>query len=261
MSNREQNTYKRVAHSALGQLTVLGDSQAPGAEVLPEMVAPWSLLQRARSLLHAIVWLLEGPSDAAVRIVARSLVDLAITVAWLRLRPEVHVRLYAAEQWRREMELLPELERRMGARNDEESHRVFEWKRTVVQQARTLALDNRVAGVRRTGPLVPSLRVRAETVGTAMWDAYTLMFAHWSEWGHTGSGSLSVSSDDTTVRFDDGPPKDDPVFIALVAAVYAFLLAEFSRWIGLGIEAECDAIREALVRVDRQTATHAHRTS
>ena len=120
-----------MVNYAAHRLRDLGGSLHPDATVMPEMVAPWSLLQRTTNLVEAIFWLLDGPSDAAVRIVTRSLVDLAISVAWLRLDPDVHVRLWTAEAWRRELDLLPALEWRTGTRpkKDEESVRALETKR------------------------------------------------------------------------------------------------------------------------------------
>lgn len=256
MASRKPAAYRRVVESTVRRLDELSDSLSPGSQVLPEMIAPWFLLQRARSLLNAILWLLDGPSDAAVRIVARSLVDLAITVAWLRLDPDTHVRLWTAEQWRRELELLPELERRMGPLEDGETLRVLKMKRSVVEQARTLAFNKRVAGVGRGGPLLPKLKDRADAVGTdASREAYRLLFTPWSEWGHTGAGSLSVASDDTSATFDDGPPRDVLQARSMAYAVYAYVLAELSHWIRLGIETECDALRENLVRAERRVAS------
>ena len=251
MAPQRSAAYRRVVKSAVRRLEELGDYLNPGPQVLPEMVAPWSLLQRARSLMNAILWLLDGPSDAAVHIVARSLVDLAITVAWLRLDPDTHARLWYAEQWRRELELLPDLERRMGQLDDQESLRVLEMKRSVVNRARTLALGKRVVGVGKRGSLMPNLKDRADAVGTdATSDAYELLFTAWSEWGHTGAGSLSVDSDGTRVIFDDGPPRNALQACSMACAVYAYVLAELSRWIGLGIEGECDELREGLVRAE-----------
>jgi hypothetical protein len=255
MAPQGSAAYRRVVTSAVRRLEELGDSLSPGPQLLPEMVAPWSLLQRAHSLLDAILWLLDGPSDAAVHIVARSLVDLAITVAWLRLDPDTNVRLWSAEQWRRELEQLPYLDRRIGPLEDQESLNVLEMKRSVVDRARTLALSKGIAGVGQRGPLVPTLRARADAVGTqATGDAYGLLFTYWSEWGHTGSGSLSVDSDGTRVTFDDGPPKNVVGACSMACAVYAYVLAELSRWIGLGIEAECDELREGLVRAEPPVA-------
>lgn len=253
MDPQQAAAYERMVEATVYRLDELGDSLSPGPSVPPEMVAPWALLQRARSLLDAIFWLVDGPSDAAVRIVARSLVDLAITVAWLRVDPDTHVRLWTAEQWRRELELLPELDRRTDFVQDEGSLRVLEVKRSVVEQAWALALNKRVVGVQRGRSLVPTLKSRADVVGTnASRQAYGLLFSVWSEWSHTGAGSLAVSSDGTTVTFDDGPPKDVMQVRSMACAVYAYALAELSRWIGLGIEAECDAIREGLVRAERR---------
>ena len=80
---------------------------------MPAMIAPWSLFQRAGSLFDGIGWLLRGPSEAATWIVARSLADLAITVAWLRIDPDTHLKLWTAEDCRRQLELLPELRRHL----------------------------------------------------------------------------------------------------------------------------------------------------
>jgi hypothetical protein len=38
--------------------------------------------------------------------------------------------------------------------------------------------------------------------------------------------------------------------LSVTGLLYAYALAELSRWMGLGIEEECDAMREELVRSD-----------
>ena len=95
------------------RLDEIGNSLRPEASVAQAMVAPWSLLQRSRSLVAAITWLVDGPSEAATWIVTRSLADLAINIAWLRVDPATHVKLWSAEAYRRELELLPILEEQL----------------------------------------------------------------------------------------------------------------------------------------------------
>ena len=253
MPDPREIAYRAAVESTIHRLLAIGDSLRPGSQVMPEAIAPWSLLQRAQSLFVAILYLLGGPSDAAVRIVARSLADLVITIAWLRLDPDTHVRLYAAEQWRHELEVRQVLERRHGPNQDERTRHARETKEAVVAQARSLAIEKNVRGVTRRGPLLPSMRERANQLATqAASDAYGLMFTVWSEWNHTGSGSLAVEIEDGHVAFNEGAPRDDLGIRPLAAALYAFALAELSRWLDLGVEGECDALREELVSAEQR---------
>jgi hypothetical protein len=256
-SSSPENAHADLVHSVAERLDEIGLSLRPGERVALDLVAPWSLLQRSRSLVDAINWLVEGPSDAATRIVMRSLADLAITIAWLRVDPATHTKLWSAEAYRRELELLPVLEEHM--RSDQQKPPALvdaiEQKKSIVSQARVLACEAGVAGVGRRGPLIPSLKDRARQVGTEATPViYSLFFGPWSEWGHTGAGSLDVRLDDDTVVVDDGPPKDPTQILALTYALYSYSLAELSRWISLGVEDECDALREELVRSDALVA-------
>ncbi len=247
-------SYEVVVDWTMVRLRDLGLGLTPPETLMPEFVAPWALLRRATLLLESVYWLLEGPSDAAVRIIARTIADLDLTVTWLRLDPDVHVKLWVAEQSRREVELGPELETTLDLSAD--GHRVVEWKRSIVQQARAMAREHEVAGVgRQKGPLIPNLRDRASAIGSeAARVSYELVFGPWSEWGHTGAGSLDVVSDDESVTFGDGPPREDVVFRGVLAGVYAHLLSELSTWLGLGIDAECDGLGKTLIVADAAAA-------
>jgi hypothetical protein len=224
---------------------------------MPETVAPWSLLQRVGSLFDAIGWLLKGPSEAAAWIVARSLADMAITISWLRVDPVTRVKLWTAEAERRDLELLSFLQAhsQIAESGAEPPKPGIERKRRIVAAARRLAREAGVPGRRGNGPLIPNLQARAEAVGTdATLVAYKLFFSPWSEWAHTGAGSLALRVEDGTAFFEDGPPGDPVQVLSVTGALYAYALAELSRWIGLGIEEECDALREQLVRSDASVA-------
>src|SRR4051794_17946527 len=93
--------YEIAVASAEETLDHLGDALRPSI-VEVDTVAAWSLLARARSLFTSVRWLADGPSDAAVWIVLRTSADLSILVAWLRIDPGLHVRLWTVESWRRE---------------------------------------------------------------------------------------------------------------------------------------------------------------
>ena len=257
-TSNEREAHAQVVEAVARRLDELRASLVPGASVLPEMIAPWSLLQRAGSLFDGIGWLLRGPSEASIWIVARSLADLAITVAWLRVDPDTHLKLWTAEDCRRQLELLPELHRRMqiGEPDRDALERATAWKRSVVAQARQLARDKHIPRVGKRGPLVPNLKARAEAVGT---DATrvcpdSLFFSPWSEWGHTGAGSLALRVEGGMASFEEGPPRDPVQVLSVTCALYAYVLSELSRWIGLGIEDECDELRQELVRSDALAA-------
>jgi Family of unknown function (DUF5677) len=257
MESNRREAHAQVVEVVARRLDELRASLSPGSSVLPEEIAPWSLLQRAGSLFDGIEWLLQGPSEASIWIVARSLADLAVTVPWLRIDPDTHLKLWTAEECRRQLELLPELEGRTGT--DEPGREALErstaWRRSIVAQARQLARDKDIPGMRKGGSLVPSLRARADAVGTdATRDAYSLFFGPWSEWGHTGAGSLALRVEGGTATFEEGPPRDPVQVLSVTSALYAYVLSELSRWIGLGIEDECDALRQELVRSDALAA-------
>lgn len=219
-------------------------------------VVPWSLLARARSLFEGVGWLARGPSEASAFIVLRTLADLTILVAWLRLRIDLHPGLWAAESWRREIEdVLPSIEKRgpPGPVSDE-MRAALELKRRAVTEARALAIAESVVDA-RSRSLIPSVWARVKALDTpAARDAYEILFGHWSEWTHTGSGSLPVQMEGSRIRFDEGAPRDPVQIRSMASAMYAYVLAELSRWLGLGIDEGCDHLRESLVNAERDHA-------
>jgi hypothetical protein len=72
--------------------------------------------------------------------------------------------------------------------------------------------------------------------------------------GIGAAGSLALRVENDTALFEDGPPRDPVQVLSVTGALYAYALAELSRWIGLGVEEECDALREDLVRSDALVA-------
>jgi len=219
-------------------------------------VVPWSLLARARSLFDGIGWLARGPSEASAWIVLRSLADLSILVAWLRLRIDLHPKLWAAESWRREIEeVLPSFEMR-SAKGEitDEMRATLELKRRTITEARALAIAEGVIQS-RSRSLIPSVRARVQALGTpAARDAHEILFSPWSEWTHTGSGSLPVRIEGSRVSFDEGAPRDPVQIRSIASAMYAYVLAELSMWLGLGIHEGCDHLRESLVNAERDYA-------
>jgi hypothetical protein len=182
---------------------------------------------------------------------------MAITVSWLRADPDTRVKLWAAEADRRSLELLTFLEAHQGIASGEvvPSKPGIELKRQIIAEARELASEAGIAGGGANAPLIPPIRKRAEEEGTdATLVAYKLFFGPWSEWAHTGAGSLAVRADGDTAVFEDGPLRDRTQALSLTGALYAYVLAELSRWIGLGIEGQCDELREELVRSDAAAA-------
>ena len=59
------------------------------------------------------------------------------------------------------------------------------------------------------------------------------------------------------LSLDEGAPRNAVQLGSIAGAVYAYVLGELSRWIGLGVEAECDALREHLVRAEFRMASDA----
>jgi len=184
-------------------------------------------------------------------------------VAWLRLRPELHLRLWAAESWRRQIEdVLPVFEGREPPREVTARMRAaLELKRQIVAEAKALAIAEHVVSA-RSRSLIPSVKARADAVGTpGASQAYEILFGPWSEWTHTGSGSLPVEIYGAKVRFDKSAPEEPVQIRAMASALYAYQLAELSRWLGLGIEEVCDRLRQTLVSSEQQYAQDRRATS
>ena len=206
---------------------------------------------RSRSLFDATHYALRGPSDAAVRLIVRGMADLAILTAWLRLSPELHSELWEAEFARQQLELTGALQIQRVNRPDLDplviDQVAQQAQQAVVATARQRGLHAGVPGVsaKPNGKLMPNISERVDQVNTlVVREAYDLLVGWLSEWVHSGKGSFDDPSQVGAI--DRQPDPNDYMLRSIAAVCHAVTLSEVSKWLGLGIESECDALRAGL---------------
>jgi hypothetical protein len=152
-------------------------------------------------------------ASMAAAIIERPLVDLAITARWIEASPELHVRLWLAEDERNRLTL----DDRYGEFNHRRDRspvprlgpvaRAEMHKR--IQLVRAAGLRAGVPIPEKKGALIPSLEERAKVLGYAYWEAYEIAFRGLSPWTHTSV--ISLVNDRLEQRADGthlvpGPP-------------------------------------------------------
>ncbi len=209
------------------------------------------LTNRAMELRHVAMQVAES-SPAASAVILRALIDLAILIRWIELRPGLYNRLWAAEGNRYFLATREDLMRSMVARGQPigpDPDDLADTKR-IVCRARALAIGRGVVRPDSRSPsLLPSIRARARAIDDDIekdipeeqrkmpyLELYNLGVGHYSAWTHSGAHSMMNST---------GPEVDRRI----AASVVAGLLASASRQRGLAFGEELDMIRHILVHV------------
>lgn len=221
----------------------------------PQMV-PVGLAMRGRDLYRGFKHSLSGAPLVTAAAILRSIVDLTILTAWLERDPEGRIECWFAEDDRLSLiglDAVIELNERRGRTRanpygDQERAELL----AGFDELRPIA---RKAGVPlgKTS-LLPTMFEMAADVPTA-WELY-VAFRVFSPWVHAAGRSfaqdgLEARRDGTHLKQGFPFPKDSLRGMALTSMLY--LLACFSRQIGLGWEAECDAIRIDLATWGQET--------
>lgn len=240
-------TTAHIVRIADAELEKFGDELDRDGIPLP---TPWSpaalmLAHRGRSLYKGFRHAAKGPSGVVAWSAVRLLLEAWILLRWLELNPELHLELWAAEQERHVRTLIaegskkghPSLGKRLMA--DLGPERLAQIDRTIAEaRAKGLAAGMKI----KTGPLLPNLPAMAEAIGAdEVSEGYHWAYGFLSSFVHAGAGSfegrVSVTPN-SQVRIDDGPLADAWPARTLAVRIYAFVLRDVSRILGLGIDAE-----------------------
>jgi hypothetical protein len=213
----------------------------------PQVVA-LGLGNRGWSLYRGFRHALNGPSLNAAHVDLRSVLDVTILARWMEVDPALRVRLWLAEDSRQQIlggDAYSELRQRRGNPSVE----VFPpAERTAMKDeiasARTAA---KLAGlaVGDAGSVLPNEYEMAREVDH-LWELYNIAYRSLSPSMHAGGRSFVG---DEVVKRADGhhlvhkSPFASAALRSLAVPTVCMLFASVSRQVGLGIEAECDAVR------------------
>lgn len=230
-------------HSALD---ITGDSTAIG-------VISLAFGHRARSLYFGVRHAVEGPSEATAQAALRVLVEQTIVLPWLLLNPEVHPFLWKAEHERHVRNLIRDAPTKAGSKFAADlaagvSANTLERLDRSVAEARALAAEKGVVGVRKVGSLLPPLHAMTAQVGTPeAKEAYHIAYNMISGWTHSSAGGLGMFVTPAGVVFDEGPVEDTAPIRSMAAAAYLYMLEIVSREARLSIEDEARSLRRQLL--------------
>jgi len=208
---------------------------------------------RARSLYLGIRHSAEGPSEAAAQAALRALVEQTIILPWLLLDRDVHPTLWKAENERHLRNLIRDGPAKSGSGSAallsaRVSPQVLANLERWVDEARALAIEKHVVGVRESGSLLPGLDVMTAQIGTAeAKEAYFIAYSLISGWTHSSAGALGMVFRPDGVLFENGPVEDTAPIRSMAAAAYLYVLEIVSREVGLAIEDEAGSPRKQLL--------------
>jgi hypothetical protein len=220
-----------------------------------EQVVALGLGLRGWSLYRGFRHALSGPSPpTAAHVDLRALLDVMILARWIEADPPLRVRLWFADDQRERLlgtELVEEWMRRRG---QTPPGRSADFDQSAIEdEIRTARADAFGAGIKlpRSGRrCLPTLDDMVKTVPD-LWEAYHIGYRHLRPMQH--AAGRSFVRDRTERRADGqrylkpGTPFDLASLRALSVPTICTLLASVSRQAGLGIEAECDAVRMSVI--------------
>jgi hypothetical protein len=232
------------AERRLDELLRLVDIPVDGMEG-PAMV-PVGLAMRGHDLYRGFKHSLSGAPLATAAAILRSIIDLVILAAWLEQDLEGRVECWFAEDDRLTLVGVDEVVELNLRRGRTMPNPISKEERTELaagfDELRPYARD---AGVLlgKTS-LLPTVHDMAAAVPTA-WELY-LAFRVFSPWVHASGRSfagdgLEARADGTHLKRAFPIPKNG--LRGMAATPMLYLLACVSRQLGLGWEAECDALR------------------
>jgi hypothetical protein len=183
------------------------------------------------------------PASAAVQILLRSLVDLAILVDWIAQDPGRRVVLWEAESERESATYIREavdlgLIAFLGL-DEVEAKRVCDAKMEQVARARQMA------GIGPKDRLLPFTDKMAEQLGREeRRQLYTGLLRTSSAYTHSSATSFAEMA---MLGNSEGPLRNPEEVRKTAVALLARVMGSVSRASGLGIESECDRLLAELV--------------
>jgi hypothetical protein len=246
---------EEVERTLLELARVLDEPFAPRGD--PDSVA-MSLGHRARTLYRGYLTCSAARlPPAAGRALLRPAVEVNILLRYIREDPEWRTRLWHAESTRMWMGLAEQAHTRPLPPEQKLEHLPsLEEIAEVRKQLGELRAEAEVAGVevppRRFLPVVQEIVQRLDTVEA--WQAYIAAYMPLTHEQHVAHGSFADAREQV---LDDGrvihheSTLEEPRYAErlLGSSLFASTLVVVSSWLGLGVEAEADAIRADLVSV------------
>jgi hypothetical protein len=187
----------------------------------------------------------------ASMVLLRSLADLLILVRWFEVCPRLHIRLWMAQDERDEFReadaIRGTLARRGVAVPDPVDPKVRNTAERRFRHLRSLAVKRGIRPARDS--LLPSVRMRADSLPELQSDVYEIGFGYLSSWTHVHARSLKR---DAAERRADGihiVPLGHPSHGIRVIGISLLcgILASVSRQADLDVDEGLDTLRRVLV--------------
>lgn len=195
---------------------------------------------------------LSGPSLDTAHVDLRALLDVTMLTRWIEDDPKLRIDLWLGEDERQRLVGIKHWNQLRVRRGESEMEvlpaDVLARMQSEVDNARQAG---RSAGlsIRTAGSILPNIEQMVQSVDD-LWEVYYVAYRHLSPSVHAGGRSFVG---DEIVNRSGGrylvhrPPFGAPELRALAVPAVCMLFASVSRQVGLGIEAECDALRMGVV--------------
>jgi hypothetical protein len=203
-----------------------------------------------RGFRHA----LSGPTPLlAAHVDLRTLLDVTILTRWIEDDPKLRVQLWFADD-RRELLLATELVRRFLVRRGQPVPPTLAVRdqSAIEAEIRQAKAAGRAAGIplpRDGRRVLPQIEQMVQAVPD-LWEVYNVGYRQLSPVQHAGGRSFMKDAVEGRVdgrHLKPGAPFERDSLRALSVPAVCMLFASVSRQVGLGIEAECDAIRMSVI--------------
>lgn len=243
----DQAEHRLVALSLLLDVPLAGHTAAEGVSL--------GIVRQAVDLYLGILRELRSKGLVSAIVMTRSLTDAMILVRWMELDPDLHLRMYLAEDDRSRIAVAEAAGAFIQVANLASGGSVFSAEEVARMrlEIRTVRAEAVARGQRisdDTGSVLPS--VEAMSVATAdpvVDQAYKMVYRVLSPWTHFAGRSLvghSIEERDTGKYLAMGSLWES-WHIRLIAAMITGLLIEAGdRAARAGISAECAAVQQAL---------------
>lgn len=200
---------------------------------------------------HALCW--HSAAFIASRVFLRPMVEINITLRYIRENPELRTKLWHHEAARQDVRWVRLLREHSLAPDNDRLPRppqIDEMARDI-ENVRAEGLTAADEGVTKKGPLIPSVRGMVEILDDSQaWQAYTMGYTPLNRELHVSQAALRNAG---VERLGGGwcihHEVDEPSLGSrvLASSVFASTLVIVSGWLGLGIEDPADRVRERLV--------------
>jgi Family of unknown function (DUF5677) len=251
------NDLRQQLVAAEGDLLALATALDQPARNGEYTLTQLALVARSRSLLRGFIALADGVAPIAAFALLRPMVEINILMRFLSKNPELHLELWNAEGERNLLALVEEhdanesLRERWGESPLPPADRAA--RRESVAKTRQRAHAAGVAGVGKSGPVLPTTAAQLRTINEpGATEAYTLAYRTLSADIHAGAraflrGDLEHHADGSASYRDDVDSDELLPARALALTTFASTLAIASDVLGLGIAPAADEVKHRFV--------------